>query len=105
MPASYGAFCLIWLAGAFTKTPLSAYYSAASYGGGRAFGNPLFMRTNRILTAVWAALYLVTPIWTYFLMGTRAAAYTGLINSVCPALLGLFTAWFQKWYPARWARG
>ena len=105
VPASYGAFGLIWLAGAFTKTPLSAYYSAAGYGGEKAFDNPLFMRTNRILTAVWAALYLVTPIWTYFLMGTRAAAYMGLINSVCPALLGIFTAWFQKWYPARWARG
>ncbi|MDR1204898.1 MAG: flavodoxin family protein [Peptococcaceae bacterium] len=101
---SYGMFGLMWLAGAFTKTPLTAYYSAAGYGGEKAFGNPLFMRTNRILTAAWSALYLVTPIWTYFLMGTRAAAYTGLINAVCPILMGIFTAWFQKWYPARWAK-
>ncbi|MDR1329435.1 MAG: flavodoxin family protein [Oscillospiraceae bacterium] len=102
---SYGAFGLMWLAGAFTKTPLTAHYSASGYGGGKAFENPLFMRTNRILTAAWGVLYLITPIWTYILMGTRASAYTGLINSACPALMGIFTAWFQKWYPARWAKG
>jgi multimeric flavodoxin WrbA len=102
---SYGMFGLMWLAGAFTKTPLTAYYSAAGYGGGKALENPLFMRTNRILTAAWGVLYLVTPVWTYFLMGTRASAYTGLFNAVCPALMGIFTAWFQKWYPARWAKG
>ena len=22
-----------------------------------------------------------------------------------PLLMGVFTAWFQKWYPAHWARG
>jgi hypothetical protein len=96
-------FGLMWLIGAFTKTPLTAHYSAAGYGGEKAFENPLFMRTNRILTAAWGVLYLIAPIWTYFLMGSPAAAYTGLINSVCPALMGIFTAWFQKWYPARWA--
>jgi hypothetical protein len=102
---SYGLFGLMWLIGAFTKTPLTAHYSATGYGGGKAFENPLFMRTNRILTAAWGLLYLISPVWTYFLMGTLAASYTGLINSVCPALMGIFTAWFQKWYPARWARG
>jgi hypothetical protein len=100
---SYGMFGLMWLIGAFTKTPLTAHYSAAGYGGEKAFENPLFMRTNRILTAAWGVLYLIAPIWTYFLMGSPAAAYTGLINSVCPALMGIFTVWFQKWYPARWA--
>lgn len=105
VPISYLTFGLMWLAGAFAKTPLTAYYSASGYGGGKAFSNPLFIRTNRILTAAWGLLYIVTPIWTYILMGTGFSAYTGLINSVCPALMGVFTAWFQKWYPARWARG
>jgi hypothetical protein len=102
---SYGLFGLMWLAGAFTKTPRTAHYSAAGYGGEKAFENPLFVRTNRILTVAWGGLYLVTPIWTWFLMGTPVSAYTGLFNSVCPALLGVFTVWFQKWYPARWAKG
>lgn len=105
VPVSYAVFGLLWLAGSFPKTPLTAHYSAAGYGNERAFDNPLFMRTNRILTAAWAALYLITPVWTYFLMGTALSAYVGLFNSVCPALMGVFTAWFQKWYPARWARG
>lgn len=105
IPASYSLFGLIWIVGAFTRTPLTAHYSAAHYGEESAFSNPLFMRTNRILTAAWGALYIVSTVWTFFLMGTGFSAYTGLINSVCPALMGLFTAWFQKWYPARWARG
>ncbi|HWP50343.1 MAG TPA: NAD(P)H-dependent oxidoreductase [Clostridia bacterium] len=104
VPASYGAFGLMWFIGAFTKTPLTAYYSAGQYGGDKAFANPLFVWTNRILTAAWGVLYLVTPIWTYFLMGTKLAAYIGLFNSICPAIMGVFTAWFQKWYPARWSR-
>lgn len=104
LPASYGVFGLMWIIGTFTTTPLTAHYSAAKYGDGDAFANPLFMRTNRILTAAWGMLYLVTPIWTYALMGTELAPYTGLINCACPALMGVFTAWFQKWYPAYWAR-
>ncbi|MDR1481844.1 MAG: flavodoxin family protein [Synergistaceae bacterium] len=104
VPAGYGISGLMWLAGAFTKTPLTAYYSAAAYGGEEAFANPLFMRTNRILTAAWAVLFFVTPIWMRFLTGTRAAVYTGIISVACPVFMGAFTAWFQKWYPARWAR-
>ena len=65
----------------------------------------LFMRTNRILTAAWGVLYLITPIWTYFIMQTDAASLVGAINSVLPALMGVFTAWFQKWYPRHIARG
>ena len=102
---SYLIFGLIWFIGAFTKIPLTAHYSASGYGGESAFSNPLFISTNRILTAAWGVLYLVTPIWTYILMGTGLSPYIGLINSILPALMGAFTAWFQRWYPARYARG
>ncbi len=105
VPASYLIFGLMWFIGAFPKIPLTAHYSAEDYGGEKACTNPLFISTNRILTAAWGALYLATPIWTYILMGTQLSPYTGLINSVLPALMGAFTAWFQKWYPARYARG
>ncbi len=103
--ASYLIFGLMWFTGAFPEVPLTAYYSAEGYGGERAFENPLFISTNRILTIAWGVLYLVTPIWTYILMGTVLSPYVGLINSVLPALLGAFTAWFQKWYPSRYASG
>ncbi|MEM1486245.1 flavodoxin family protein [Oscillospiraceae bacterium PP1C4] len=102
---SYLIFGLMWVVGALTKIPLTAHYSAAGYGGESAFSNQLFIRTNRILTAAWGMLYLITPIWTYILMGTDLSAYIGLINSVSPTLMGAFTAWFQRWYPARYARG
>ena len=102
---SYAAFGLMWLVGAFTKIPLTAYYSANSYGGDKAFDNPLFIRTNRILTAAWGALYLVMPVFVFVIMGTDLSRFVGLISSAPPALMGLFTAWFQRWYPARWARG
>jgi multimeric flavodoxin WrbA/putative sterol carrier protein len=105
LPLSYGVFGLMWFVTTFMKTPLTANYSMNNYGADKAFSNRLFIRTNRILTAAWGILYLITPIWTYFLMGTSVSAFTGLFNSVTPALMGIFTAWFQKWYPARYARG
>jgi len=95
----------MWIISAFTKIPLTAHYSAAHYGGENALSNPIFMKTNRILTAAWGGLYLITPIWTYILMGTVFSSYIGFINTILPALMGVFTVWFQKWYPARWARG
>lgn len=105
IPASYFIFGLIWAISCLTKVPLTAHYSKNSYGGDAALCNPIFMRTNRILTAVWGVLYLITPIWTYFIMQTDAASLVGAINSVLPALMGLFTAWFQTWYPRHIARG
>lgn len=105
IPASYFLFGLIWTVSCFTNVPLTAHYSKNSYNGDAALRNPIFMRTNRILTAAWGILYLVTPIWTYFIMQTDAASFVGAINSVLPALMGVFTAWFQKWYPQHIARG
>lgn len=105
VPVSYLLFGLMWTVSCFLKVPLTAHYSKNSYNGETALRNPIFMRTNRILTAAWGVLYLVTPIWTYFIMQTDAASYVGAINSVLPALMGVFTAWFQKWYPRHIARG
>lgn len=105
IPASYFLFGLIWTVSCFTKVPLTAHYSKNSHNGDAALRNPIFMRTNRILTATWGILYLVTPIWTYLIMQTDAASFVGAINSVLPALMGIFTAWFQTWYPRHIARG
>ncbi len=105
VPASYLLFGLMWMVSCFTKIPLTAHYSMNDYGGERAFSNPLFLKTNRILTACWGVLYLLTPVWTYVLMGTDLGTWTGTINAVLPMLMGVFTVWFQKWYPAKVARG
>lgn len=106
LPLSYLAFGVMWLASCFGGLiPLTAHYSKNSYGGEDALKNALFVKTNRILTALWGILYLITAAVTWFLMQSSVRPLTGLINSVCPVFMGIFTAWFQKWYPARVARG
>lgn len=102
---SYLAFGVMWTVTCFGKIPLTAYYSMNNYSGEAALKNPLFIKTNWILTLMWGILYLITPIWTYFLMGTKISSLTGAVNSVLPIFMGIFTAWFQKWYPAKIARG
>ncbi len=105
IPLSYLAFGVMWIATCLVKIPLTANYSMNGYGGEEALKNPLFIKTNRILTFIWGILYLLTPIWTYFIMGTQIGYLTGAVNSILPAFMGLFTLWFQKWYPAKVARG
>lgn len=105
LPLSYLSFGIMWTATCFSKIPLTAYYSMNQYNGEDALQNPLFMKTNWILTLMWGILYLLTPIWTYFLMGTQIKSYTGAVNSILPICMGIFTLWFEKWYPAKIARG
>ena len=105
LPISYLCFGLMWVISCFTKIPLTAHYSANDYNGEKAFNNPLFMKTNQILTMMWGVLYVFTAIMTYFIMQTDFSSYLGIINNILPILMGVFTAWFQKWYPAKVARG
>lgn len=105
MALAYLAFGIMWTVSCFGKIPLTAHYSMNQYNGERALKNPLFVKTNWILTLMWGVLYLFTALFTYFLMGTRIASLTGAINSVVPIFMGIFTVWFQKWYPAKLARG
>lgn len=99
LPLSYLLFGVMWSASCLTKVPLTAWYSMNGYGGEKAWKNPIFIRTNRILTAAWGILYLLTPIWTYRILQTRAGSLTGAVNSILPVGMGIFTVWFQKWYP------
>jgi multimeric flavodoxin WrbA len=103
--SSYFLFGLMWLVSSFFKIPLSAYYSSHDYNGDEAFENPLFIKTNRILTTAWGLMYLIIATYSYFLMQSALSKYTGLINALAPSLMGLFTLWFSKWYPAKVARG
>lgn len=105
VPLGYLAFGVMWTASCLGKIPLTAHYSMWDYGGEKALENALFLKTNRILTLAWGALYLVTPVWTYLLMGTAIGGWVGAVNCVLPAVMGVFTDWFRKWYPARAARG
>ncbi len=102
LPLSYLSFGSMWLVSCFGKrVPLTAHYSMNSYGGEEALQNVLFLKTNHILTMLWSILYLFTSVFTWFLMRTPVSSLAGLINSVIPVFMGIFTAWFQKWYPAK----
>lgn len=104
-PGSYLAFGLMWTVSCFRKIPLTAHYSMNDYGKESALANPLFVKTNRILTLAWGILYLLTPIWTYYLLSTGIGGWIGALNAILPLLMGGFTLWFQKWYPAKVAKG
>ena len=101
----YLVFGLFWLLSCLTKEPLCATYVKYNYGGENAHQNPLFMKTNYILAAAWGVLYVLTAVWTFLLRKVGFGNALILVNNLIPVLMGLFTAWFQKWYPARMARG
>lgn len=103
--AGYLIFGLFWLISCLTKEPLCAAYVKYNYGGESARQNPLFMRTNYILAAAWGLLYVLTAAWTFLFRSAEIANTIIIVNNLVPVLMGLFTLWFQKWYPARMARG
>lgn len=102
--AGYLVFGLLWLGSCLTKEPLCAAYVKYSYGKD-ALQNPIFMRTNYILAAAWGLVYVVIAIVSYFLSGKVPALVLSIVVQAIPILMGLFTAWFQNWYPARVAAG
>lgn len=105
IPLSYLCFGLLWSLSCATKIPLSAHYSKNEYNGDIALENPLFLKTNFILSLSWGLLYLITPIWTYFIMCSRMPYLTTVVNGILPCSMGIFTIWFQRWYPAKIAAG
>ena len=105
LPLSYLLFGLIWSISCLFKIPLTAYYSCNDYNGKQAFKNPLFIKTNQILTLMWGILYIFTSIMTFFLTKSNLSSYLPIINNILPIFMGIFTIWFQKWYPKKIAKG
>ncbi|MDR1249550.1 MAG: SCP2 sterol-binding domain-containing protein [Treponema sp.] len=101
---SYGLFGLLWLLSTGTRIPLSAWYSSNKYGGDAAFNNPLFLLTNKIISIGWAGIYLISCIWVWAIMHSYYYQLAGLVNMVCPLIMGIFTAFFSKRFPAYYAR-
>lgn len=100
----YLLFGALWLGSCLTREPLCAAYVKHGYGDD-ALGNPIFMRTNYIIAATWGVLYLLTAGWTLLLGGLVPGLALVLANQAIPVLLGIFTAWFRRWYPAKVASG
>ena len=100
----YLIFGLFWLISCFTREPLCAAYVKYAYGGEAAFQNPIFMKTNYILAACWGVLYVLIAVWTFFLKRAGCGSLTLLVNNAATIAMGIFTVWFEKWYPAHLAR-
>ena len=103
--AGYLVFGLMWLGSCMVKEPLCSTYVKYNYGGDKAYKNPLFMKTNYILAACWGVLYVLTAFWTWFLRSSGLELWVQIVNYAVPALMGIFTVWFEKWYPAHLASG
>lgn len=103
--ASYAAFGALWLVSCVTPEPLCAAYVKYGYGGDDALANPIFMRANRILAMAWGVLYLLIALWTALLGGMVAGWVMPVVNNVATALMGVFTVWFERRYPAWVASG
>lgn len=101
----YLVFGLFWLLSCLTKEPLCVAYVKYNYGGESTHQNPLFMKTNYILAAAWGSLYVLTAVWTFLLRKAGFGNVLIIVNNLIPVLMGIFTVWFEKWYPAWMARG
>lgn len=103
--ASYLGFGLMWLLSCITKEPLCAAYVKYNYHGDDALLNPIFMRANYILAIGWGSLYVVISFVNWLLYQYGLSSISMIINNVAPIFMGIFTAWFEKWYPVRIAAG
>ena len=101
----YLGFGLMWLLSCFTKEPLCAAYVKYNYNGEDALQNPIFMKANYILAAAWGILYIIISIVSFFLYRNHLQNVSMIVNNVAPIIMGIFTAWFERWYPASVAAG
>ena len=90
---------VIWFASVFKTVPLTADYTHF-FNGRNALRNVLFLKTNRILTLVWALLFLVQGLIAQWLGTTSMVNFAAVIPLVLLIPGFIFTGWFTKWYPA-----
>ncbi|MCS7179262.1 MAG: SCP2 sterol-binding domain-containing protein [Anaerolineae bacterium] len=97
----YLALAGIWLGTLAAERPLTAEYSQWSYPPAL-WNLPVFLRTNAIITTAWGWVYLLMAVLA---LAGHARPEQALFWMVARNLLLVpafaFTAWFQKWYPAR----
>jgi hypothetical protein len=104
LTASYLCFGIMWTIGGFRPIPLTAHYSINDYSANM-ITNPIFLKTNKILTLSWGILYLILPAVSLLTIVVPALSWINGIFGFAPPILGIFTLWFQKWYPAHVGRG
>lgn len=90
----------LWGGTLASSLPLTSEYS--KWHLHRAIWNtPVFVKTNAVITAVWAGVYLVQAVLALAGHHDPDLSTPFMVASnllLAPAMI--FTAWFQKWYPA-----
>lgn len=89
----------LWMGTLATSMPLTGEYSKW-YWPPALWSNPVFIKTNAIITTMWAGVFLLQAVVA--LIGHFSPEQAILWTVVRHLLLApafIFTAWFQKWYP------
>ena len=99
----YFGLALIWLASVLKTIPLTADY-LHFFNGHNALKNALFLKTNRILTLVWAVIFVMQggiAIW----LDTTFMVHLAAIFPLALLVPGVFfSMWFIEWYPEQCAK-
>lgn len=103
--AGYFSFGLMWLISCAVKYPLCASYVKYSFGGDKALTNPIFMKTNYILAIGWGLLYVGIGCWSGVLLSMDKVLMLQILNNSLTTVMGIFTGWFQNWYPKHMMSG
>lgn len=99
------AMCGIWMSSLGTQVPLTAQYSKWKLPS-VLWTEPVFIRTNAVLTAFWAGVFILmaaTALIGDYDPANRSAWILGRNVLMIPAFI--FTGWFQNWYPIKMATG
>jgi len=51
------------------------------------------------LAVGWGILYILTAIWSWFLMRLNMIVLLQILNNAATWAMGIFTIWFVRWYP------
>jgi multimeric flavodoxin WrbA len=97
--SGYLAFGLMWLLSCLTREPVCAAYVKYKYNGEDALNNPIFMKANYILAMCWGVLYILIAVWSWFLLHMEQTILLMILNNAATGAMGIFTAWFERWYP------
>ncbi|MFD3696830.1 hypothetical protein ACFWUZ_11880 [Streptomyces sp. NPDC058646] len=84
--------------GSLAFTPFTEQYARESVPREH-WGSPLFRRTNRVLTAVWGAVFVLIAV--FGLVAVEAGRHGDWFNWVIPVVLLVLAVKFTAWYPAR----
>jgi len=97
--SAFMALFVIWMVSVFKTVPLTADYTHF-FSGRNALKNVLVLKTNRILTIIWALLFLVQGGIALWLTNTAMASFAAILPQLLLIPGFFFSVWFINWYPA-----